>query len=90
MNRRPGKLVFSISDQALVSAFNFALNLLLIKLWSPQDFGVFAIVAATSLFAIMLQNALVSTPLAVHLPATADAGEQDLLRRVFGAANLLL
>lgn len=84
------RLLFSIGDQAAVSAFNFALNLFLIKLWSPEDFGVFAIIAATALFAIMLQNALLNTPLAVHLPAARGDDEKAVLRRVFTAANLML
>ena len=84
------KLFFSIGDQAVVSAFNFALNLFLIKLWSPEDFGVFALVAASAIFATMLQNAAVSTPLAVHLPAASDADARAVLRRVFSSANWAL
>ena len=84
------KLTFSVFDQAVVSAFNFGLNLYLIKLWSPEDFGFFAIIAAASIFASMIQNAVINTPLAVHLPLAANASETALLRRVFSAANLLL
>lgn len=84
------KLVLSVVDQAVVSAFNFALNLYFIKLWSPEDFGFFAVIAAASIFASMLQNAVINTPLAVHLPAAIDASAKALLRRVFSAANLLM
>ena len=84
------RLALSVGDQAVISAFNFALNLLLIKLWTPEDFGLFAIVAAAALFTTMIQNAVINTPLAVHLPAVSDAAEKALLRRVFSAANGLL
>jgi O-antigen/teichoic acid export membrane protein len=84
------RLVLSVFDQGVVSAFNFALNLFLIKLWSAEDFGVFAIIAAASLFTTMLQNALINTPLAVHFPSAPTLMEQALLRRVFSAANLVL
>ena len=70
MNRH---LTLSIADQGIVSAFNFALNLYLVRVAAPDDFGLFAIVNAASLFAAMVQNAIVNTPLSVHLPAAHDA-----------------
>lgn len=84
------KLVLSVFDQAVISAFNFAMNLFLIKFWSPEDFGFFTIIAAASIFATMVQNAVINTPLAVHLPIASSAGDKAVLRRVFSAANLLL
>lgn len=83
-------IVLSVIDQALISAFNFALNLYLIRLWSPEDFGVFAVVSAAAILAAMLQNALINTPLAVHLPVAASADQKALLRRVFTASNAAL
>lgn len=84
------KVALSVLDQAIISAFNFALNLYLIRLWSPEDFGVFAVVSAAALLAVMLQNALINTPLAVHLPVAASADQKALLRRVFTASNAVL
>jgi O-antigen/teichoic acid export membrane protein len=84
------RLFFSIADQAVVSAFNFALNLYLIRMALPEEFGVFAIVAAATLFAAMVQNALINTPLAVHLPIALDAEGRTRLQRTFTAANALL
>lgn len=82
-------LAFSVADQAVVSAFNFALNLFLVRFASPVEFGVFAIVYAVSLFTAMMQNAVINTPLSVHLPTVADDSGKARLRRVFSAANLL-
>ena len=87
MSRR---LTLSIADQGIVSAFNFALNLYLVRVAAPDDFGLFAIVNAASLFAAMVQNAIVNTPLSVHLPAAHDADEKSLLLRAFSAVNLAL
>lgn len=84
------RLLISVIDQAVVSAFNFALNLYLIKLWSPADFGFFAVIAATAIFTSMIQNAVINTPLAVHLPVAGSTSQKALLRRVFTAANLLM
>lgn len=84
------KLTLSIIDQGVVSAFNFCLNLYLIKVWTPENFGLFATVAAASIFASMVQNALVNTPLAVHFPSAPSLVEKAVLRRVFSAANLIL
>ncbi|MBL8481974.1 MAG: hypothetical protein JNJ60_07260, partial [Rhodocyclaceae bacterium] len=83
-------LALSVADQALLSAFNFGLNLYLIRAWPPEQFGFFAVLAAAGIFAAMLQNALVNTPLAVHLPVAPGSAERALLRRAFGSANLLL
>ncbi|MFT3850651.1 MAG: hypothetical protein QM739_18840 [Propionivibrio sp.] len=83
-------LTLSIADQGIVSAFNFALNLYLVRVAAPEDFGLFAIVNAASLFAAMVQNAIVNTPLSVHLPAAPGPGEKNLLLRTFTAVNLAL
>ena len=83
-------LILSVFDQAVVSAFNFALNLFLIKLWSPEHFGFFAVIAATAISANMIQNAVINTPLAVHLPIINLASERAVLVKVFSAANMLL
>lgn len=85
-----GSLILSVTDQAVISAFNFTLNLYLIKLWSPEDFGFFAIVSAFALLAAMIQNALINTPLAVHLPIASSIDDKELLRRVFSASNFFL
>lgn len=83
-------LVLSVADQAVVSAFNFALSLFLVRFASPVDFGVFAIIYAVSLFTAMIQNAVINTPLSVHLPTVADDTGKARLRRVFSAANLMI
>ena len=83
-------LTLSIADQGIVSTFNFALNLYLVRVAAPDDFGLFAIVNAASLFAAMVQNAIVNTPLSVHLPAAHDPGEKGLLLRAFSAVNFAL
>lgn len=83
-------LLFSVADQAIVSAFNFALNVYLVRTAAPEEFGLFATIIAATLFAAMVQNALVNTPLSVHLPVARDAEDRIVLRRAFTAANAFL
>ena len=84
------RLLFSVADQAIVSAFNFALNVYLVRMAAPEEFGLFAIIAAATLFAAMVQNAIVNTPLSVHLPIARNEESKAALRRAFTAANALL
>lgn len=84
------RLFLSVADQAIVSVFNFGLNLFLIRMATPQEFGIFAIISAASLFSTMVQNAIVNTPLSVHLPIASDGDRKARLLRVFTATNALL
>ena len=84
------RLFYSVADQAIVSAFNFALNVYLVRVAAPEEFGIFAIIVAATLFAAMVQNALINTPLSVHLPIALDTEDKAVLRRAFTAANVLL
>lgn len=65
MNR---ELSVSILDQALMSAFNLALNLVLIALAAPEEFGLFVIVFAAMLVVLAVQHALINHPLNFLLP----------------------
>lgn len=77
-------------DQGLISAFNFGLNLLLIKAWNPQEYGKFGIVLAMGLLLVGIQNAMVNTPASVMvLTVNSDlTGRQ--LRTLFSVVNILI
>jgi len=84
------RLVLSVGAQALVSGFHFALNLLLLRLVTPYDYGVFAFAFVLAMFASAINNALISTPLTVYTPVIKDPtvrGEQEAM---FSTLNLLL
>lgn len=77
-------------DQGLISAFNFGLNLLLIKAWNPQEYGKFGIILSVGLLLVGIQNALVNTPVSVMLPTASSALTGKQLRTLFSAVNLLI
>jgi len=56
-------------DQAVLSATNFLVAFILIKTVPKNQYGYYSIVFAISLFLVSIQNALVTTPLAVLLAA---------------------
>jgi hypothetical protein len=58
----------ALIDQAVLSLFNLGLNLTLIALAAPSEFGRFIYASAVLLVCTSLQNALVATPLSVLVP----------------------
>ena len=56
-------------DQALLSGTNFFVSFLLIKTIPQEQYGYYSIAFAASLFLISIQDAVVTTPLAVLLAA---------------------
>ena len=54
-------------DQALMSAANLAVSIILIKYGAKSEYGYYSIAFAGSLFVLSLQNAIVTTPLSVLL-----------------------
>lgn len=82
-------VALSIFDQALISAFNLLLNLVLIAYASPAEFGGFVVIVAGAFFAISAQNALVVTPLNFLLPGSAAAERVERLS-MLTSVNLVL
>jgi O-antigen/teichoic acid export membrane protein len=62
-------------DQAILSGANFLVAFLLIKTVPTEQYGYYSIAFAVSLFLMSVQNAVVTTPLAVLL-AAKDSGER--------------
>lgn len=84
------RLALSVGAQALVSGFHFALNLLLLRLVTPYDYGVFAFAFVLAMFASAINNALISTPLTVYTPVISDPIERHEQEAMFSTLNLLL
>ncbi len=81
----------SLGAQALVSGFHFGLNYLLLQRMSQYDYGVFAFAFFTlAQFAAALNNALISTPLAVYTPTVIDEQERADKEAMFSLLNILL
>jgi O-antigen/teichoic acid export membrane protein len=84
------RLALSVGAQALVSGFHFALNLVLLRLVTPYDYGVFAFAFVLAMFASAINNALISTPLTVYTPVIRDPQTRAEQESMFSMLNLLL
>ncbi len=62
---RYGSAMFS---QGLISGFHFVLNLLLVRMLTVADFGIYALTFVIAILSSSVGNALVSTPLCVYAP----------------------
>jgi len=66
-------VALSLADQGLLSAANFLINIWLIRVGGPTEFGKFVFVSATYLIFSSIQSALVGTPISVFVsPLTAE------------------
>lgn len=81
------RLSKAISGQALVSLFHFSINLFLLRLFSPHDYGVFALSFVLAMVAAAVNNALISTPLSIYTPVIKVALERREQEAVFNALN---
>lgn len=84
------RLALSVGAQAMVSGFHFALNLVLLRLVSPYEYGIFAFSFVLAMFASAINNALISTPLTVYTPVIEDENEREQQEAMFSTLNLLL
>lgn len=84
------RYALSVGAQALVSGFHFGLNLILLRMITPYDYGIFAYAFVLALFASAINNALISTPLTVYTPVVKNADERAQQEAMFSTLNLLL
>ena len=82
--------LFSLGGEGLQSGFHFVLNLILIRLLSTHDFGVFAIAFVLGGISLTYGNALVSTPATVLMPRLKSPGAIDFLDVAFGSMALMI
>jgi len=84
------RYALSVGAQALVSGFHFGLNLILLNMITPYDYGIFAYAFVLALFASAINNALISTPLTVYTPVVKNKDERTQQEAMFSTLNLLL
>ena len=82
--------LLSLSGEGVQSGFHFALNLLLIRLLSAYDFGVFAIVFVLGGISLTYGNALISVPATIELARQKSVRGFDYLDTVFGTVAFLI
>jgi O-antigen/teichoic acid export membrane protein len=81
--------ILSLGGEGVQSGFHFVLNLILIRLLAPYDFGIFAIAFVLGGIALNYGNALVSVPAAVHMPRLKSPGAVNYQDVVFGSIALM-
>jgi O-antigen/teichoic acid export membrane protein len=84
------RYLLSLSGEWLQSGFHFILNLVLIRLLSAYDYGVFAIIFILGGIALTYGNALVSVPATVHIPRLKSAGAVNFQDVVLGSVALAI
>jgi O-antigen/teichoic acid export membrane protein len=82
-------VAIAMLDQALLSVFSFALQMLLIRIWSPDQYGVFALFANALLTLSSVHSGLFTTQYAVLVPQARDQDERRLLRTTIFSWNVL-
>src|SRR5438876_369614 len=70
-------------DQAILSGTNFAITIVLMKTVAKEEYGYYSIAFAVSLFLVSLQNAVVTTPLAVLLAGKRGAEKDDYVAALY-------
>ena len=79
----------SLSDQCLLSAFNFTINIFLLKNVSQSQFGFHTIAFTVMLFFISIQNALVTTPMSILLYTKQADAKQNYLNSLFNGQLII-
>lgn len=92
--KRPARLLsyaVPLADQAVVAAFNLALQLTLIHLASREDYGTFVLWQAVVMSMVGFQDALVGMPLSLRISYDPESLRRRALeRQVAGFAALFL
>lgn len=84
------RYLWSVGAQGLVSGFHFALNLVLVRMVTQEDFGIYAFAFVLAMFASAINNALIATPLTVWTPVINDQDERRDSEAMFSTLNTLL
>ncbi len=84
------RYLLTFCNQGLVSVFNFALTISLVRQWEVYDFGIFALVLQIALTLEGFQNALVATPLSVWAPALARRAPRRWMETTLWSVGSLL
>jgi len=82
--------LLSLGGEGLQSGIHFILNLALIRLLSPHDFGIFALAFVLGGLSITYGNALFSTPAAVLIPRLKSARAANFQDVLFGSVALAI
>jgi len=82
------KIVASAGGRGFVAAFNFALNIVLIREFSPRDFGIFALAMVVAQIWVGVSNALVTTPISIYTAGIKNSQKVDYVLAVLTCTNI--
>ena len=80
---------FAAVDQLVVGATTFLLHALLIRWWLPAEYGTFGLWLAVADVFLTCHNALVTTPLSVHLARQRRRFRRRHLEALLATASML-
>lgn len=83
----------SIIDQAILSLINLCIGLLLIRLVTKNDYGVYTQLIVVGLFVSVLLEAFITNPLTTIAPSLSSVEKQTLYRHIYHVqrkCNLIL
>ncbi len=83
------KYILSFANQGLISLFHFVINIVLVKLWEPAAYGVFALVLVIVWTLRSVQGAALNSPLGVHAPRLNRRAPRALLELALSSVNAL-
>jgi len=83
------RLAWTVGDQVLSSGTNFALGIVIARMVSLREFGVFTLVYATYQIALGIARALVSEPLVVRFSLDDLMHKKDPVKSATGASLLI-
>ena len=84
------KTALAVVDQGLLSAVNFFVSIVLIKNTAKTEYGYYSIAFAALMLFISVQNAVVTTPLTVLLPAKKSAEKKEYISSLLSGQYALL
>jgi O-antigen/teichoic acid export membrane protein len=80
----------AFSGQLGLSLFNFCLNVFLVRVLPPKEYGIFAFALVAGQVAMYVNGALVAAPLMVHAPACEPpAARLELETRLYALNTLI-
>lgn len=80
----------ALSGQVLQSGFHFLLGLILLKIFTPEHFGIFAIVQTIAWLMMRLSDAVAGIPLSVYLPLAKTTEEKQDCEALLTCVNLMM
>ncbi len=84
------KYATALAGQGLLSLFHFGLNIVLVREFVPQDYGIFALAFVAAVLGASLTAALAGTPVSVYTPGVSQWAKRRFLETLLSTVNLAL